>query len=69
MIESWIILLILLIILLISLLFNSLIFFSLIFTNGGLNNTVDIYLEGMFNYPQEEEVLFLLFLSFYNKKF
>ena len=69
MIESSIILLKLLIILLIFLLFNSLIFFSLIITNGGLNNAVDIYLEGMFNYIQEEEVLFLLFCLFTIKVF
>ena len=36
----------------------------LIITKGGLNNNVDIHLEGISKYPKEEEVLFLPFCTF-----
>ena len=42
---------------------------ALIITNGGLNNDVDIHLEGVSQYPSEEEVLFLPFCLFTIKNF
>ena len=42
---------------------------TLIITNGGLNNNVDIHLEGITNYSEEEEVLFLPFCLFTIKSF
>jgi len=42
---------------------------ALIITNGGLNNNVDIHLEGISQYPAEEEVLFLPFCIFTIKSF
>jgi hypothetical protein len=42
---------------------------ALIITNGGLNNNVDIHLEGVSQYPSEEEVLFLPFCLFTIKSF
>ena len=42
---------------------------ALIITSGGLNNNVDIHLEGVSQYPSEEEVLFLPFCLFTIKSF
>ena len=42
---------------------------TLIIANGGLNNNVDIHLEGISKYPHEEEVLFLPFCVFTIKSF
>ena len=42
---------------------------TLIITKGGLNNNVDIHLEGISKYNKEEEVLFLPFCKFTIKSF
>ena len=42
---------------------------TLIITKGGLENNIDIHLEGISKYPEEEEVLFLPFCKFKIKSF
>ena len=42
---------------------------TLIITEGGLENNIDIHLEGISKYPNEEEVLFLPFCKFKVKSY